>query len=121
MEQLGNNRVCKYCLGCNKMEDDEFIPKLSCEDMVSGIKDWEMLFRRIVDKNKCEVRGLAADEPYEWVYGYLEKNSHILQLRETAESKCCGVGTFKVKPESIEKFNGVYNENLNKYVKVKKE
>lgn len=62
-----------------------------------------------------EYRGKVADEPNEWVYGYLVSENCIRQEKEIEGiSNCCGVGTFSVIPESVGQFTGKYDMNHNK-------
>jgi len=56
-------------------------------------------------------RGKVADEPNEWVYGYLRSEDTIYQTEETPNSKACGVGSFKVDPETVGEFTGILDEN----------
>ena len=52
-------------------------------------------------------RGKVADEPDEWVYGYLINKNTIFQPVTHQKSKCCGCGSFDVKPETLGQFTGV--------------
>lgn len=54
---------------------------------------------------KIEFRGLVADEPYTWVYGYLMPDNRIYQVHEPTYG-CCGKGVFSVIPESIGQYTG---------------
>lgn len=54
---------------------------------------------------KIEFRGLVADEPYTWVYGYLMPDNRIYQVYEPKYG-CCGKGVFSVIPESIGQYTG---------------
>lgn len=40
MKQLENNNVCKYCFGCNKLEDENFEGIKNCKNFVPAVKDW---------------------------------------------------------------------------------
>lgn len=60
---------------------------------------------------EIKFRGLVADEPNTWVYGYLVANNMIAQVEEREDSKCCGVGTFIVIPETIGQFTGLYDKS----------
>lgn len=33
--------LCKYCLGCNKEELENFEPRINCKDFVPAYKDWQ--------------------------------------------------------------------------------
>lgn len=59
---------------------------------------------------EIEFRGLVADEPNEWVYGYLMPNNTIFQNNEPT-GKCCGIGMFSVVPESIGQYTGCRDIN----------
>ena len=59
---------------------------------------------------EIEFRGLVADEPNEWVYGYLMPNNTIFQNNEPT-GKCCGIGMFSVVPESIGQYTGYRDIN----------
>lgn len=60
---------------------------------------------------EIKFRGKVADEPNEWVYGYLTNENTIYQPREMKYSKNCGVGVFTVIPESIGQFTGLYDKD----------
>ncbi len=50
---------------------------------------------------EIKFKGKVADEPDEWVQGYLMKNNCIFQVKEHKGSKCCGVGIFQVDTETV--------------------
>ena len=60
---------------------------------------------------EIKFRGLVADEPNTWVYGYLVANNLISQVEEKDDGKCCGIGTFLVKPETVGQFTGLKDKN----------
>lgn len=60
---------------------------------------------------QIKFRGKVADEPNEWVYGYLCDENTIYQPNETEHTKCCGKGTFFVRPETIGQFTGLKDKN----------
>lgn len=51
-----------------------------------------------------EFRGLVADKSYVWVHGHLLSKNRIHQEYESKYG--CGVGIFKVLPESIGQYTG---------------
>lgn len=58
-------------------------------------------------------RGKVADEPDEWVMGYLwpyDENA-IWQLHGHENSKCCGTGQFSVIPETMGQYTGLCDKN----------
>lgn len=41
MKQIDNKKLCKYCLGCNKLEDEKFDGVMRCNVFVAGYADWQ--------------------------------------------------------------------------------
>lgn len=39
MKQIGDEVLCKYCLGCNKLENPEFVGYKRCKEFCSGYND----------------------------------------------------------------------------------
>ncbi|MGN1409070.1 MAG: YopX family protein [Eubacteriales bacterium] len=61
-------------------------------------------------------RGKVADEPDEWVIGALLRSfghyEYMIRQYEThAKTKCCGVGTFDVKPETVGQYTGMTDKS----------
>ena len=56
-------------------------------------------------------RGKVLDEPNEWVYGYLDYANTIYQEKETENTKCCGIGIFKVDENTIGEYTGLHDKN----------
>ena len=50
MKQIDKKYLCYYCLGCNAEEQDNFIPKQRCKGFVPGIKDWQEMWRKELNK-----------------------------------------------------------------------
>ena len=59
---------------------------------------------------EIEFRGLVADEPNTWVYGYLMLDNHIYQTVEPKKG-CSEIKTFPVVPESIGQYTGCRDVN----------
>lgn len=45
MKQIDNKKLCKYCYGCNKLEDENFVGVMNCKYFAAGIKDWQTKWR----------------------------------------------------------------------------
>ncbi len=43
------NNICKYCLGCNRLEED-FKGVLRCNNFIPGYKDWYELMEKELRK-----------------------------------------------------------------------
>lgn len=61
-------------------------------------------------------RGKVADEPNEWVIGALLRSfghyEYMIQQYDTHDNtRCCGVGTFDVKPETVGQYTGMKDKN----------
>lgn len=41
MKQIDNKKLCKYCLGCNKLEAENFNGVMRCKNFVTGMEDWQ--------------------------------------------------------------------------------
>lgn len=41
MKQIDNKKLCKYCLGCNKLEDENFAGVMRCKHFMAGIDNWQ--------------------------------------------------------------------------------
>lgn len=51
MKQLSDEVICKYCLGCNRLEDPYFTGYKRCNGFVAGYKDWQDRYYN-ANKNK---------------------------------------------------------------------
>ena len=51
MKQIDNTKLCKYCLGCNKLEDESFRGVMRCKNLVAGIADWQEKWKEALKKN----------------------------------------------------------------------
>lgn len=41
MKQIDNKKLCFYCLGCMKLEDESFRGVMRCKNFVTGMADWQ--------------------------------------------------------------------------------
>lgn len=41
MKQIYNKKLCYYCLGCNKLEDENFNGVMRCKGFIAGMADWQ--------------------------------------------------------------------------------
>ena len=41
MKEIDNKKLCKFCLGCNKLEDENFAGIMRCNHFVQGQADWQ--------------------------------------------------------------------------------
>lgn len=46
MKQIEKNKLCYYCLGCNKQECEEYKPVLRCKYFVPGVENWQEKLRK---------------------------------------------------------------------------
>ena len=65
---------------------------------------------------KILFRGKVADEPDEWVIGDLLRSfghfEYMIRQYDTHDkTKCCGVGIFDVKPETVGQYTGLTDKN----------
>lgn len=51
MEQIEAKYICKYCLGCNKLEDINFKGLMNCKSFVAGYENWFEMRREELKKN----------------------------------------------------------------------
>lgn len=51
MAELDNDKICKYCLGCNKLEDYNFKGIRSCKNFAPGYKNWRNMYEKNLQKN----------------------------------------------------------------------
>ena len=41
MKQIDNKKLCYYCLGCMKLEDENFTGVMRCKNFTAGQADWQ--------------------------------------------------------------------------------
>lgn len=56
MQQLKEDTICKYCLGCNKLLNMNFNGTRNCKKFIAGYINWRELYERALKKAK-ENRG----------------------------------------------------------------
>ena len=52
MKQISDEILCKYCLGCNKLEDEKFAGVRRCKGFCPGYKDWRESLNNAYSKNR---------------------------------------------------------------------
>lgn len=45
MKQIDNKKLCFYCLGCEKLSDENFNGVMRCKYFVAGMTDWQEKWR----------------------------------------------------------------------------
>nr|DAQ62427.1 MAG TPA: transposase [Caudoviricetes sp.] len=51
MAGLKDDILCKYCLGCNKLENHNFIGTRNCKGFIPGYKNWRELYEKALQNN----------------------------------------------------------------------
>lgn len=51
MQQLRNDVLCKYCLGCSRLEDLKFDGTRNCKEFVQTQANWRELYDRAIKEN----------------------------------------------------------------------
>ncbi len=51
MQQIKNNKLCTYCLGCNKLENEQFEGVMNCKGFVAG-KNIKEFYKRMKESDK---------------------------------------------------------------------
>ena len=41
MKQIDNKKLCKFCLGCSKLEDKNFNGVMRCNSFMAGVDNWQ--------------------------------------------------------------------------------
>lgn len=50
MKKIEKNKLCHYCLGCNKLELESFNGVYRCNNFVPGIENWQEKYRNAIIK-----------------------------------------------------------------------
>lgn len=51
MSKLKEDKICKYCLGCNKLEDCNFDGVRSCKTFIPGYINWRYMYEKELQRN----------------------------------------------------------------------
>ena len=51
MKQIDNKKLCKVCLGCCKLKDENFNGVMRCKGFVAGQADWQEKWREALKKS----------------------------------------------------------------------
>ncbi len=52
MKQIKKNTLCKYCLGCNRLELYDFNGVMRCKDFVAGVDNLQERVRKKLQNKK---------------------------------------------------------------------
>lgn len=50
MKQISDEILCKYCLGCNKLENENFAGVRRCNGFCPGYDNWKKLYYDSLNK-----------------------------------------------------------------------
>lgn len=51
MKQINNNTICIYCLGCMKLENENFDGVMNCKNFIQG-KDTTEFYKKLKEGKK---------------------------------------------------------------------
>lgn len=51
MAELKDDTLCKYCLGCNNLENYNFIGTRNCKGFIPGYKNWREMYEKALQNN----------------------------------------------------------------------
>lgn len=52
MKQIEDNKICKYCLGCEQLAIQEFEGVIKCNYFMAGKSNWHEEFIKAIQKKK---------------------------------------------------------------------
>jgi len=52
MKQMEKDQLCYYCLGCNKLQQNEFEGVRNCKNFITGIADWQEKINKELRRNE---------------------------------------------------------------------
>lgn len=41
MKQIDNKKLCKFCMGCERLTDENFAGVMRCNNFMAGQADWQ--------------------------------------------------------------------------------
>lgn len=50
MKQISNKKICFYCLGCNKLEDEEFEGVGRCGNFTASSNNWQEKWKKSLER-----------------------------------------------------------------------
>jgi len=50
MKQIEKDKLCVYCFGCNRLEQEQFEGVRNCKNFIGAIADWENKLREELRK-----------------------------------------------------------------------
>lgn len=53
MKQIGKDKLCYYCLGCNRLEIPDFLGIMSCKNFIAG-KDLIEFYKILKNSSRGE-------------------------------------------------------------------
>lgn len=55
MSQLKDEVLCKYCLGCNRLENPNFAGWKKCKDFTAGYENWKKQYYDALRKEQTKI------------------------------------------------------------------
>jgi hypothetical protein len=55
MNQLKDEVLCKYCLGCNRLEDPNFAGWRRCKGFVAGYPNWKQEYYKSLNNERTKI------------------------------------------------------------------
>lgn len=52
MKQMEKDKICYYCMGCNKLEDEKFEGTIRCNYFVTGRDNWHRDYTNAIKEKK---------------------------------------------------------------------
>ena len=55
MNQLKDEVLCKYCLGCNRLENPNFAGWRRCKDFCAGYSNWKDQYYKSLNNERTKI------------------------------------------------------------------